>query len=90
LGRGLKPRPNFLAQVHGIKTMTRPARTCRARSPKLALVSLAALQPVGADYCELLDVLAQHVEELAEVLVRQVINSETMGLGQRRGQHHPK
>jgi hypothetical protein len=25
---------------------TRPARTCRARSPKLALVSLAALQPV--------------------------------------------
>jgi hypothetical protein len=53
-------------------------------------VSLAALQPVGADYCELLDVLAQHVEELAEVLVRQVINSETMGLGQRRGQHHPK
>jgi hypothetical protein len=49
---------------------TRPARTCRARSPKLALVSLAALQPVGADYCELLDVLAQHVEELAEVLVR--------------------
>jgi hypothetical protein len=52
-------------------------------------VSLAALQPVGADYCELLDVLAQHVEELAEVLVRQGISSTLGGLGQRWGQHLP-
>jgi hypothetical protein len=37
-----------------------------------------------------LDLLAQHAEEPAEVLVRQGVSSETKGLGQRRGQQLTK